>query len=277
VTYSSPLKEYVMKKTLLFLAGISCLFLSSCDIVDDIITINETAAGTVYFWISSDADTYVECVNTGGACNGSTIDHSGYDFITAGSSVLAIQRSYVNFPRPTFPPGTVIEEAYFELFHSGKNEDGKRDDILVDVHKVRTPWNAGQLTYSNQPIQTGSGGGEFHIRLESQDWSGTENIGFDIPKELGPAGNFNGFLIFMANHEPGYMKGFYSGNHKSRTLSDLGFAPRLLLKVTLPEGTTTDDVKFESLHSDGNGGGYFGYRFRQSSGWPGEWKVAHLN
>lgn len=265
-----------MKNFLLCLAGLSCISLSSCDLAEDILSINETASGTVYLWISSDADTYVECVNIGGACTSSMVDHSGHDFITAGNSVNAIQRSYVNFPKPTFPAGTIIHEAYFELFHSGKNEDGKRDDILVDVHKVRTAWNAGQLTFTNQPIPTG-GGGEFHIKLESQAWSGTENIAFDTEKEFGPSGNFNGFLAFISNHEPGYTKGFYSGNHKSRTLSDLGFAPRLLLKVTLPDGVTTDDVTFDSLHTDGSSGGFFGFRFRQANNWPSEWKVAHLD
>jgi hypothetical protein len=265
-----------MKRFLQLSAGLTCLFLFSCEIVDDVVNVNQTAEGTVYYWITSDADTYVECVSIGGACNGSEIDHSGYDFITVGHNVNAIQRSYVNFPRPGFPPGTVIEEAYFELFHSGKNEDGKSDDILMDVHKVRSGWNAGQLTYTNQPIPVG-GGGEFRMKLESQDWSGTENIGFDPEKEFGPAGIFEGFLVFISNYEPGYVKGFYSGNHKSRTLTDLGLAPRLLLKVTLPSGTSTNDVTFDAVHADGKGGGYFGFRFRQGLDWPADWKLANRN
>ena len=266
-----------MKKYVLFLAVFFCITIPSCDIIEDAINTGQGSAGTVYYWITSDADTYVQCNLGVGGCSGGDFDQSGFDGVVVGNSVLGIQRSYINFPKPVFPPGTVIEEAYFEMYHSGKNEDGKRDDILLEVHRVKTEWNAGTITYANQPIQTGSGGGEFNIKLESQNWSGTTNISGAMQQELVDPSTFQGFLIYISNFEPGYQKGFYSGNHKSRTINDLGFAPRLLLKVSLPDGYTTSDVTFGNAHSDGKGGMYFGFRFRTGLSWPAEWNLANVN
>lgn len=250
-------------------------FVSSCDIID-LTNIQTPASGYVYYWITTDADTYVECSFAGGACSGGDFDHSGYDFVTVAHSPLSIKRSYVNFPKVTFPPGTIIEEAYFEMFHSGKNEDGKSDEILMDVNRVRKTWNAGTLTYTNQPIPTGNGG-EVQLKLESQDWSGTTNLSTQMQQELMGSSTFEGFLISLLSPNPGYEKGFYSGNHRSRTLNDLGLAPRLLLRVKLPDGFDTNDVIVGPGHIDGSGGNYVGFRFQTGSNWPSDWELAHLN
>jgi hypothetical protein len=97
----------------------------------------------------------------------------------------------------------------------------------------------------------------------------------EMQQELFATSNFQGFLVYIANYDPGYNIGFYSGNHKSRTLQDLGYAPRLLLKVNLPSGFTTDDVQFNTAHSDGKGGNYLGFRYKTSTDWPAEWQVAN--
>jgi hypothetical protein len=246
-----------MKTILLFSLILLGSLFTGCDIIEDVIDIeNGTGAGTLYYWITTDADTYVECTFSGGGCSGGDFDHSGYDFITVANSQLSLKRAYVNFPGVQFPQGTVIEEAYFELYHSGKNEDGKTDDLQLDVNRVRTAWNAGTITYFNQPIQPGHGG-EFQLKLESQNWSGTNNMAGAMQQDLGSP-NFQGFLITYHNAVPGIEKGFHSGNHRSRTLNDLGLAPRLLLKVTLPSGFDSDDVLIGPGHGDGSGGNYIG-------------------
>ncbi len=265
-----------MKSKLFFLPVICCLTLASCDIIDEAVQVDKTATGTVYYWISSDADTYVECLTIAGGCSGGDIDHSGYDFVAVAHTSSEIRRAYVNFPQPSFPSGTVVEEAYFELYNIQKNNDGKSDDILLDVNRVHKDWNAGQITYSNQPILTGNGA-EFNMKMRSQNWCGTIDIGSFMQQDLLTASNFNGFLVSIQSYEPGYDKGFCSGNHKSRTLTDLGLAPRLLLKVKLPAGFTTDDVQFTKTHADGQGGSYVGFRFRQGADWPADWKLAIRN
>lgn len=264
-----------MKKCALILTVLCITLLSSCDVITDVVNTG-TNNNSLFYWISSDADTYVECANTSGGCSLGDFDHSGYDFVAVAHSSFDIKRAYINFPKPAFPPGTVIEEAYLELYHGGKNEDGKRDDILIDVNRVRKDWNAGTITYTNQPIPTGNGG-EFYLKVESQNWCGTTDIGGQMQEDMITNGNFNGFLLSIQTFEPGYDKGFYSGNHKSRTLADLGLAPRLLLRVKLPAGTTTNDVNFTLAHTDGKGGGYLGFRYRYSTGWPSDWKLANQN
>ena len=261
-----------MKSCTLLLAMLTTLALGSCELID-IAQDPDRASGTVYYWISTDADTYVECIGVVGPCQSFDVDRSGSDGLVVAHTASVIKRTYVNFPKPAFPPGTKIEEAYFELYHSGKNEDGKTDNIQLSVTRVRNAWSAGQLRYVNQPVPVESGG-EFRMRLESQAWSGTQNIGFDMNQDLIDGSTLEGFVVFISPFEPGYEKGFYSGNHTSRTLGDLGFAPRLLLKVTLPEGMSTDDVTFPGLHTDGSAGSFFGIEFRNSSNWPADWDIA---
>jgi len=261
-----------MKSCVFILTGLSLLFVASCDLIETV-TVADSASGTVYYWISSDADSYVECISSVGPCQSFDVDRSGSDGLVAAHNAFGVKRTYVNFPTPEFPAGTKIEEAYFELYHSGKNEDGKTDNISLDVTRVRQSWNAGQLRYANQPVQTGSGG-EFQLRLESQTWSGTQNISFAMQQDLVGNSGFQGFVAFISGFEPGYEKGFYSGNHSSRTLSDLGFAPRLLLKVTLPAGSTTNDVNFQTVHPDGSGGSFLGFQFRTGNDWPAAWDLA---
>jgi hypothetical protein len=242
-----------------------CFF--SCDILT---TLPENR--TAYYWIIADADTYVECVKAGGACVPVEANYSGRSLVTAHGA-HGVKRSYIDFPLPDFPQGTVVEEAYVELFHSGTNEDGKRDDIFIDVSRVREPWVADNVHYSNQPVQTGITG-EFQIRLESNAWSGSSDIGFLMNQEIKNASNFHGFVAFIGRPEPAYEKGYYSNNDQSVIRDGMGKAPRLLLKVELPEGVNVNEIGFSERHSDTNGGRIFGSRVRQTEDWPSEWEVA---
>ena len=224
-----------------------------------------------YYWIVADADTYVECVKAGGGCTAIEADYTGRPLVTSHNA-LGVKRSYFNFPLPNFPAGTIVEEAYVEMFHSGSNEDGKTDDIAIDVSRIRTSWVADAVHYNNQPVLPG-GGGEFLLKLESRDWSGTNNIASAMNQEIQNPNDFHGFVAFIARNEPGYEKGFYSNNDILTAADQMGRGPRLLLKVELPQGVSTQDVNFPNQHSDGNGSTIFGVQVRQSNDWPIEWNV----
>lgn len=249
----------------------------SCDILEPVLNGEQvTGTGTVYLWIASDADSYVVCNKAGtGPCQSFDVDYSGSNTLVVAHNAFSVKRTYVNFPMPVFPEGTNVEEAYFELYHSGKNEDGKTDDIMIDVARVMSAWSASNVRYENQPVPTGPYG-EFQIRLRSQDWSGSSNIFHAMNEAIAPGSNFEGFAAFISNYEPGYEKGFYSGNHDSFTLGDLGLAPRLLMKITLPDGNTTNDIDFSAanVHPDNAGSRRFGYFIRTGGNWPAEWDIA---
>ena len=255
---------------------VSILFsLNACEMILDEADIEEVVGNRIaYYWIMADADTYVECVKAGGACVPVEANYAGRPLVTSHNA-LGIKRSYIDFPIPNFPAGTRIEEAYVELFHSGTNEDGKTDNISIDITRVRTPWVADEVHYENQPVQTGVGG-EFQIKLRSNDWSGSNNMAFAMNQEIENPANFHGFVAFISRPEPGYEKGHYSNNDNSVIQDGLGRAPRLLLKVELPEGVSVNDIGFPERHTDANGSQIFGSRVRQTVNWPADWDIAAL-
>ena len=73
-------------------------------------------------------------------------------------------------------------------------------------------------------------------------------------------------------------KGFHSNNERHRTQTDPGFAPRLLIRVQLPEGVAVSQTSLTPfLPSDT----YLTVArpvtmlwTRQSTTWPAEWKVS---
>ncbi len=262
-----------MKTLKLFLLAPIIFCFASCELLLQEADIEVIAGSrTAYYWILADADTYVECVKAGGACVPIEANYAGRPLVTA-HSVLGVKRSYIDFPLPDFPIGTTVQEAYVELFHSGTNEDGKSDDIFIDVTRVPTPWVADDVHYNNQPVQTGSGR-EFQLKLKSNNWSGSNDMGFAMNQEIQNPGNFHGFVAFISRPEPGYEKGYYSNNDNSVIQDGLGRAPRLLLKVELPEGVSVNEIGFSERHNDANGGRIFGSRVRQGEDWPTEWEVA---
>ncbi|MCG6914303.1 DNRLRE domain-containing protein [bacterium BMS3Abin03] len=195
---------------------------------------------TVYLWISADKDTYV------------SKDEKERNFrqssnLSVAGSQIALKRSYVHFTLPTLPVSTKIEEAYLELYHSGKNEDGKTDDIMMPVAKCPFQWNPLTLTYEKEPTPISTSEGSFRIKLRSQDWSGSENINVLMGDYFANPQDFFGFIIQWHYQSLGIEKGFYSNNHISRTVSDLGLAPRLLVKLTLPDGKTVNDITLPSV------------------------------
>jgi hypothetical protein len=232
--------------------------------------------GVVCLWVSSDKDAFASYGRVG-----EEVDRNfgQYGFLSVANGPLGIKHSYVHFTPPTFPAGTEILEAKFEMYHSGKNEDGTTDDILLNVGVIRNePWSPGTLTWANRPDRDGLPAPETEIRLRSQNWSGTPDItGF--VQEMGTNPNaFHGFLVWYRDpSERQVEKGFYSNNDSRRTQTELGLAPRLVIRVRLPQGKPTSDMKLGYLPGDTDitvPREVTTVKIRKSQTWPADWNVS---
>ena len=96
-------------------------------------------------------------------------------------------------------------------------------------------------------------------------------------EEIQSPESFHGFVAHIKSFEPGYEKGYYSNNDNSVFEDGQGRAPRLLLKVELPEGVNAQDIGFSERHTDINGSRIFGFRVHQGQDWPQDWDLARDN
>lgn len=198
--------------------------------------------GTVFLWLGADKDATVSCGRPGDGCPDGNNNFGLHGFLTVEGRILGIQRIYTHFDLPTFPEGTVIEEAYFEMFHPAAREDGMTDDVKIPVTLANARWNPRTITWNNQPNPV-TAGSINTINLNSQDWSGTGNIAGTVRSWLAnPDGNHGLVTFWNTSMSPGIAKGFYSINDIRRRIDDLGPAPRLVMKITLPDGATTNDI-----------------------------------
>lgn len=231
------------------------------------------ASGTVFLWIGADKDTYVSANEPN-----RNFGQNGFLVVAGNQSLGIIKRSYVHFLLPTLPENTVIEEAYLELYHPGKNEDGQRDDINIPVVRAADSWNPLTMTYGDEP-NSFPAGSEFSIALRSQAWAGSGDISGIIGPAFEDPDRFHGFVLFWQDVQSlGIEKGFYSNNYQGRSAADMGNSPRLLVKASLPEGKSTDDITLPPFPSDNDldfaGQEVKMLRFTGGEEWPDEWNVA---
>lgn len=238
------------------------------------------ASGEVYLWIAADKDTYISCGRTA-SCEEENLNYGTSGTLVVADWELAHKRSYVHFVIPTLPDSTEILEAYVELYHSGKNEDGKRDDITIPVAVASAAWSPLILTWNNNPDKGLPLGANFSLRLKSQAWSGSENITGIVKGIFADPSKFYGFIFWWSmnmNGGLGIEKGFFSNNDLSRTQTELGKSPRLLVKIKLPSGKTTNDITLPFFVPDNDLTALARptqmMLFRQSSDWPSDWDVA---
>ena len=187
------------------------------------------------------------------------------------------KRSFVHYHLPILPEGTQILEAYMELYHGGKNEDGYTDDLDIMVQRASDTWSPETLTWNNQPSFTRST--EFYIDLRSQAWSASTDIVEIVREMFDDPDAYYGFIVefWSSSITHGIEKGFDSNNY-SRTADDLKHSPRLLVKIELPLGKTTDDIILPPLASDndldfGEGVEILMLRYSGGSDWPSTWNV----
>ena len=227
-------------------------------------------AQTVCLWIAADKDTWVWFEYPE-----SSWDKDGYLRVAYYGDH---KRSFVHFHLPNLPAGTEIAEAHMELYHGGTTEDGYTDDLDIQVQRASGAWDPATLTWNNQP--TFSRATEFLIHLRSAAWSASDPILTIVRETFANPSAYYGFVVdlFLPAETHGFEKGFDS-NNKDRTVQDLKHAPRLLMKVKLPQGKTVSDITLPSLPSDNDLGFPAGtqilmLRYSQGSDWPSTWEVA---
>jgi hypothetical protein len=181
-------------------------------------------------WIGSDADALVRC-SVSKQCGDQATNFGALSSLSVGGGELEHSRSYVRFLMPAFPPGTKVVQAQLELFHGGKQEDGTKDDICLDVARSPGPWKPLEVTWSNQPLSS-TIGTETKMSLVSQGWSAADVTAAVVDHVANPENNF-GFVVFTPASSQIH-KSFDSNSHQSRTDTELGTSPRLLVRVELP-------------------------------------------
>ena len=239
--------------------------------------VDPIVSGTVYLWVGASKDALVSCGGLG--CPEADNNYGLLGFLTVAGWQRATKGAYVYFDMPLLPPGTVVEEAYFEMYHGGQREDGKTDDVQIPVARAAGLWSPRAITFANQPNIT-AGLGETFLNLNSQDWSGTPNIVGIIREWMAnPASNFGFVASWSPLRAPFIEKGFHSINHPSRTLTDMGLAPRLLLKVQLPDGYDSSNIFMPAFLPVGHdlptqpGKAITMMRSAGGANWPAEWNV----
>lgn len=257
--------------------GLLTLVLPACDVV----TVPTTLTGNsniVYMWIGADADAFTWCALNTAGCPYGDANFGRHGTLPVGFTQLDLKRTYVHFDLPTLPDGTQVEEAYLELYHGGRNEDGRTDDIDIPVALVPTAWDPMTITHNNQPFQSPPSSFA-SINLKSQAWSGTRDIAAEVSGLFANPGTNNGFAVHWPSPAPPTEKGFYGINDIRRTRDDLGLSPRLLVKVVLPEGMTAADITLNPLLSTndlnppGSGPILMVRTISGGADWPAAWNV----
>jgi len=271
-----------MKIDKLIIIVIICFQFFGCKLINP----SNNSSGTfTYLWIASHKDTYISCgrMSQDGSCPEGNHNFGDITWLTVSrtltGSLRTLKRTYVDFLLPTLPPGTEINKAYLELFHGGSNEDGKTDDLTLEIQLATDNWNPMTLTYNNEPYfsTTGQSHGLF---LQSQNWCGSEDITQIMTDAISNPSNFYGFVVDYSTwgQVDEMEKGFRSNNHTNRTVNDLDNSPRLLLKLELPSGSSVNDIVMPPLTSDNDLGHPPGTNvliLRSSNGedWPSDWNV----
>lgn len=232
-------------------------------------TTGPTSSGVVCLWIGADKDTWVWFERPD--------NEWGQDGHLRVADYGDHKRSFVHFHLPILPEGTEILEAYLELYHGATSEDGYTDDIDIMVQRAPRPWSPQTLNWNSHLPFTPSS--EFTIDLRSQAWSASADINQRVVEMFGDPANDHGFVVHYDNQSltTGVEKGFHSNNY-NRPADDLATAPRLLVKIELPEGKTTDDMVLPALGSDNDldfpaGTEILMVKFAPGPGWPSSWNV----
>jgi hypothetical protein len=235
-------------------------------------TEDQPISGSIVMWVSADQDTYISCGRTS-ACEEGNLNFGRHSPLAVAGWDLARKMPFIHFRLPELPTGTKILETYIELYHNGRNEDGRTDDLKIPVARP-APWDAMILTWNNS-ANTSSTAGAYNICLRSLAWSGSPNIAGDIQGKQ----EYDVFLSWAyPGSTPPIEKGFASDNDFSRTQNNLGLAPRLLVKAQLPPGTTISSRAVRTFQPSEDLGRLtqpvLMMIAEQTAVWPPAWQVA---
>ncbi len=259
-------------KHLLYVLIAGAVFLTACSKTSTTGPGGGSLGDTWCLWIGADMDTYVSCGRSAG-CDEGDLNFGQHASLVVALWELAAKRTYIHFLIPNVPQGTEVLEAYLNLYHGGKNEDGHSDDVSTPFQEATEAWTPMELTWNNQP--SFSPGGRHYIDLKSQAWSGSDNISDMVRGYFDDPSSHKGIVVYWSNVAIPIEKGFYSNNYTGRKADDLGLSPRLLVKIKLPSGKTINDVTLPPLSADTDldfaGQQVLMMRYSPGSDWPEDW------
>ena len=190
-------------------------------------------SGTVYLWISADQDTYTKC-SVAAECNNGDQNHPFQgELQVANEPAVELKRAYLHFTLPTLPAGSEVLRAHLEVYNGAKNGDGRSDDVCLGITTLGESWSPFALTWDEQPVDQALSG-EHGLSFRSQAWTTGDVLDAVQEHFANPSKNYGFAITVPPNTE--LDKAFYSLNAPSRTESDMGLAPRLLIEVKLGPG-----------------------------------------
>jgi hypothetical protein len=230
---------------------------------------------TAYFWLTAIQDAHItsqipDMKNSG-----------GFSLVSAHGAPNGEQRIYLQFFMPQLPAGTVVKEAYFNVWED--SQTGQPGFSGINLATAQGPWDASTLTWNNQsnpvgPTSVGTGLGTY---TTLNIWKGTGNISNIVQQKLDNPSTDYGWLLDNSAASA-YTRSFRSMNApQARTATTLGTAPRLLIKVESPSPINTSSIG-TSITGPTELGTTFGFGTNilvyqvasGSNGWPASWDVA---
>lgn len=249
-----------------------------------------TAEGEfAYVWLAAVKDADVRCAAPGCADGGTRYgDLPALNLALGDAMPPGIQKAYVAFYLPGFPPGTEVVEAHLNLFEQSE-QIPSTSPRPVDL--VPGPWDPMRISYDRQPVPPGARGemvGEIGGFGGRNEWRGmrasVSALVRAVTAHLADPSSNHGFVIQNFPDDSGlYLRSFSSLNHPTRTASDMGQAPRLLLKLRLPEAApslSAANVVLPPLPAETDldetlpPGEVLVMRVAGGEDWPDDWDVA---
>ncbi|MCG2634485.1 MAG: DNRLRE domain-containing protein [Gammaproteobacteria bacterium] len=238
--------------------------------------------GVAYIWLTPDKDAYVACT---GPCTDATQNFGtlfNLDSARGGAGLLNEKRSYIRFYLPQLPAGTQVLDAYINLYEDSRQQPGS---VSLPIAEANGGWFPREVNWGTQPNPPGAAGlgvalGPFQ---DVNEWRGhTPGIPGVVQRWFSIVNANQGVLINNSGQPP-FLRSFSSDNHLSRTETDFGNAPRLLLKVTtelgLNLGTPDSAVALPPLDVDTDLDEYLTgpvlmVRIAPGPDWPPAWDLA---
>ncbi|MCP4269061.1 MAG: DNRLRE domain-containing protein [Candidatus Brocadiaceae bacterium] len=262
-----------------------CPEVGCCEDSAQVGTVEGNGSNWIFLWIAAYKDTYVYNQELDSSFN--CVDDLRVTFLPHGEFKPDLRRTYVDFVMPRLPEGFKVTEAYLNLYNPAFRGDGTSDKIEIPVREALAYWPACTLTWRTQPEDENvfvSNGG-FQLQLRSQSWFGsTVSIDKIVSRMIDNPNTNEGFILYLPAPPIGgqsAQKAFWSNNHQSRTSTDVGLAPRLLIRVKLPNGTDESDIVMPPLPGDNDLGALgdevmmlrIANTSDSSSLWPASWQV----
>lgn len=188
-----------------------------------------------FLWLAADKDAWVGCMAQN--CADGDQNHGTLFSLDAAAPTIppGIKRIYVEFYLSELPSGTVVEEAYINLYEDSRQVPGNTTRPVI---RTTEEWDPRDINHNNQPMAIGplSEDARLGAFRAVNEWRGTlpgGNLAAIVQEHLAYPSRNHGFLVNNPSNTT-YLRSFRSDNAPSRTETEMDFSPRLLLKVRLP-------------------------------------------